>query len=104
MINSCCHLYAVWYALWDRVTEWVPTGASPEGGPVPVIVNRVLCVWIVTVQALLWAGLALRVHQFGWRQYWATEVLGGVQLYILAPLLTPSKGVCRRAQPKEVAV
>jgi cellulose synthase (UDP-forming) len=93
VINSCCHLYAVWYAMRDRVAEWVPTGASPDGGQVPATVNRILCTWIVVVQVLLWSGLALRVHEFGWHRYWATEILGGVQLYMLAPLLTPSKGV-----------
>jgi cellulose synthase (UDP-forming) len=102
MINSCCHVYAVWYAIHDRVAEWVPTGASPDGGQVPVMVNRILCTWIVLVQVLLWSGLALRVHQYGWHAYWATEVLGGMQLYMMAPLLTPSKGVWRHAQPKEV--
>jgi cellulose synthase (UDP-forming) len=93
MINSCCHLYSVWYAIRGRVAEWVPTGASPRGGQVPVTVNRILCTWIVIVLVLTWSGLALRVHEFGWRPYWATEVLAAVQLYMLAPLLTPSKGV-----------
>jgi cellulose synthase (UDP-forming) len=102
MINSCCHVYAVWYAVQGRVSEWVPTGASPDRGQVPMMVNRILCTWIVLVQVLLWAGLAVRVHEFGWRPYWATEVLAGVQLYMLAPLLTPSKGVWRRAHSKEV--
>ena len=103
VINSCCHVYAIWYALRDRVAEWVPTGASPDGGQVPVMVNRILCTWIVLVQVLLWSGLALRVREFGWHPYWATELLAGVQLYMLAPLLTPSKGVWRPAQPKELA-
>ena len=98
MINACCHVYAVWYAIRDRVAEWVPTGASPDDGQVPVTVNRILCTWIVFVQVLLWSGLALRVHQYGWHLYWATEVLAGVQLYLVAPLLTPSKGVWRRRQ------
>jgi len=102
MINSCCHLYAVWYAIRGRVTEWVPTGASPDTGQVPVMVNRILLTWIATVQVLLWSGLALRVHEYGWGPYWATEVLAGVQLYMMAPLMTPSKGVWRRALPKEV--
>jgi cellulose synthase (UDP-forming) len=93
LMNSCCHLYAVWFALRDRVAEWVPTGASPERGQVPRMVNRILCTWIVLVQLLLWSGLALRVHQFGWRPYWATELLAAVQLYLVAPLITPSKGV-----------
>jgi cellulose synthase (UDP-forming) len=102
IINSCCHFYAIWNAIRDRVAEWVPTGASPDGGQVPVMVNRILCTWIVAVLVLLWSGLAIRVHEFGWHQYWATEVLGAVQLYMLVPLLTPSKGVWRRAQPEEI--
>jgi cellulose synthase (UDP-forming) len=96
MINSCCHVYAVWYAIRDRVAEWVPTGASPDGGQVPVAVNRILCTWIVLVQALLWSGLALRVHQYGWHRYWATEVLAGVQLYMLAPLLIAGTALALR--------
>jgi cellulose synthase (UDP-forming) len=98
MINSCCHVYAVWYAMRGRVAEWVPTGASPDRGQVPVMVNRILCTWIVLVQGLLWWGLALRVHEFGWHPYWATELLGGVQLYMMAPLMMPRKGVWRRVQ------
>jgi hypothetical protein len=67
-------------------------------------VNRILLTWIVLVQALLWSGLVLRVAQYGWRPYWATEVLGAVQLYMLAPLVTPGKGVRRvRARASEGA-
>jgi cellulose synthase (UDP-forming) len=95
-INSCCHLYAIWYAVRGRVAEWVPTGAAKKGGLVPRMVNRILCTWIISVQVLLWAGLALRVHEFSWHDYWATALLGIIQLYMLAPLLTPSKGVWRR--------
>jgi cellulose synthase (UDP-forming) len=98
VINSCCHLYSVWYAVRGRVAEWVPTGNSPDSGHVPVRVNRIMCTWIVIVQVLLWWGLAIRVHEFGWQRYWATEVLAGVQLYMLAPLITPSKGVWKRDQ------
>ena len=98
VINSCCHVYAVWHALRGRVAEWVPTGAAPGRGQVPVSVNRILCTWIVIVQVLLWSGLALRVHQYGWHPYWVTEILAGVQLYMLAPLLTPSKGVWKDAR------
>ena len=103
LMNSCCHLYAVWYALRDRVAEWVPTGASPEQGQVPRTVNRILRTWIVAVQLLLWSGLAVRVHQYGWHPYWATELLAGVQLYMTAPLLTRSKGVRKPPWPEEAA-
>ncbi len=96
LMNSCCHLYSVWCTLRDRVAEWVPTGASPETGHVPQMVNRILVTWIVLVQLLLWSGLVLRVAHYGWRPYWATEVLATVQLYFAAPLITPSKGVTTR--------
>jgi cellulose synthase (UDP-forming) len=98
MINSCCHLYAVWYTFRGSVAEWVPTGASSRKGQVPVVVNRILCTWIALVQGLLWSGLALRVHEFGWHPYWTTALLAAVQLYMLAPLLTPSKGVWGNAR------
>jgi cellulose synthase (UDP-forming) len=98
MINACCHLYSVWHAIRGRFAEWVPTGASPDRGQVPMMVNRILCSWIVVVQVLLWSGLALRVHQYGWHPYWVIEILAGVQLYMLAPLMTPGKGVWKRAR------
>jgi cellulose synthase (UDP-forming) len=100
VINACCHLYAIWYAIKGRVADWIPTGASASGGPVPAAVNRILCTWIVVVEALFWSGLALRVHQAGWHRFWVTEMLGCVQLYMLAPLITRSKGVWRRALPR----
>jgi len=105
MINSCCHMYAVWYALRGSVAEWVPTGASSRKGQVPRTENRILLTWIVLVQGLLWSGLALRMDEFGWHLYWATALLAAVQLYMLAPLMTPGKGVWGRAQeePAEVA-
>jgi cellulose synthase (UDP-forming) len=98
MINSCCHMYSIWYAIRGRVAEWVPTGASLSSGKVPMMVNRILCTWIVLVQVLLWSGLALRVSEFGWSPYWLTGLLGAIQLYMLAPLLTRSKGVWKHAQ------
>jgi cellulose synthase/poly-beta-1,6-N-acetylglucosamine synthase-like glycosyltransferase len=98
VINSCCHLYAVWFAVRGVVAEWIPTGASPDSGVVPVMVSRMLRTWILLVLVVIWSGLALRVHEYGWRQYWATEVLAGVQIYMLVPLLTRSKGVWRKAQ------
>ena len=70
----------------------------------PIAVNQILCSWIVIFQVLLWSGLALHVHEYGWHTYWATEVLAGVQLYMLAPLLTPSKGISNRPDEKAVEV
>jgi hypothetical protein len=59
------------------------------------MVNRILVTWIVAVQVLVWSALALRVSQYGWQPYWATIALSCLQLYMVAPLLTPSKGIRR---------
>jgi cellulose synthase (UDP-forming) len=87
VINSCCHLYAIWYAIRGRVADWVPTGASRGQDLVPRMVSRILLTWIVTEQTLLWSSLALRLHEFGWRPYWATLTLSVYQLFMLAPLM-----------------
>jgi cellulose synthase (UDP-forming) len=88
VINSCCHLYALWYSVRGRIAEWVPTGASRGQDPVPLAVSRILCTWIVAVQGLLWASLVLRIHEFGWQPYWATLALTAYQFFLLAPLMT----------------
>ena len=87
VINSCCHLYAIWYAIRGRVADWVPTGASRGEDRVPTVVGRILLTWVVTVQTLLWSSLALRIPEFGWRPYWATFALTAYQLFLLAPLM-----------------
>jgi cellulose synthase (UDP-forming) len=88
IINSCCHLYAIWYAIRGRVAEWVPTGASGGKDLVPRMVGRILCTWIVVEQTLLWSALELRIHEFGWQPYWATLLLSVYQLYMVMPLMT----------------
>jgi cellulose synthase (UDP-forming) len=93
LINSCCHVYAIWFAIRGRVAEWVPTGAAKKGGQVPTMVNRIMVSWIVSVQVLTWSAIALRISEYGWQQYWATIALGCLQLYMVAPLLSPGKGI-----------
>jgi cellulose synthase (UDP-forming) len=98
LINSCCHLYAIWFAIRGRVAEWVPTGAAAKGGRVPEMVNRILVTWIVVVQAAVWGALALRLHELGIGRCWATLALVCLQSYMVAPLLTPGKGISGKAR------
>ncbi|HEY4850227.1 MAG TPA: cellulose synthase catalytic subunit [Streptosporangiaceae bacterium] len=101
LINSCCHLYAIWFAIRGRVADWVPTGASGGKDLVPRMVSRILRTWIVVEQVVLWSSIAVRVHEFGWRPYWATFALGALQLYMLMPLMTRGKGVRQRKEERE---
>ncbi|WP_203920805.1 glycosyltransferase family 2 protein [Rugosimonospora africana] len=107
LINSACHVIAITDALRDKVQEWVPTGAvnkvaKTKKKGAPERVSRLLRVWIVVVQALLWGGLALRFREYGFGPLWATALLAGVQLYMVFPLLRPSYGI-REATPPSPA-
>ncbi len=95
LINSCCHVFAIWDAIKGRVAEWVPTGTAEKGGQVPTMVNRILTTWIVVTQAGIWTPLVLRICEYGWNRYWATIALACLQLYMLLPLLTPGKGISK---------
>jgi hypothetical protein len=59
------------------------------------MVNRILVTWIVAVQVLMWSALAVRIPRYGWQPYWATITLECLQVYMVAPLLTPGKGIRR---------
>ena len=98
LINSCCHVYAIWFAVKGRVAEWVPTGAATKKGQVPTMVSRILVTWILVTQVLLWSALALRLHAFGLSNYWATLALASLQLYMVIPLLLPGKGIAKVAR------
>ncbi|MER7456172.1 cellulose synthase catalytic subunit [Micromonospora sp. NPDC126480] len=110
LINSACHVIAIWDALRAKVQEWVPTGAATNTSKVtkkkgaPERVSRLLRTWIVVVQVLLWGGLAIRFPEYGIGPLWTTALLAAVQLYFVAPLLLPSYGIKTGVPPKEKRV
>jgi cellulose synthase/poly-beta-1,6-N-acetylglucosamine synthase-like glycosyltransferase len=95
LINSCCHAYAIWFAVKGKVAEWVPTGAAKKDGQVATMVNRILVTWIAVIQAAIWTPLAYRIYEFGWDRYWVTLGLACLQLYLVIPLLRPGKGISK---------
>ncbi|NEM90710.1 glycosyltransferase [Galbitalea soli] len=97
MINTFCHVQAVYDALRDRVQAWVPTGAAGlapvrKKGDVPRRTALIARVWFLTTQALLWAGIvrdwSLGVDPL---RMWPTIALGAVQFAMLAPTLLTLK-------------
>jgi cellulose synthase/poly-beta-1,6-N-acetylglucosamine synthase-like glycosyltransferase len=109
IINSACHVIAICDALRANVQEWVPTGAAGKvkkshSKGAPERVSRLLRAWIVVVQVLLWAGLALRLPEYGIGPLWTTALLAAVQLYLVAPLLSPSYGIRRGIPSRPAAV
>lgn len=88
MINSFCHILAITHALRGHVSAWVPSGAAKKKTGVPQTVKRIMVSWIILTQSLLWIGLSINVPEYGWYTYWPTILLGGVQMFMLAPLIT----------------
>lgn len=91
IVNTFCHVLAVVDALRDKVSAWVPTGAAKSAKKkrlsTPVKVAVLLRAWIVTVQVLLWTGIARDIHN---QQPWVfvpAAALGLFQLYMLGPYL-----------------
>ena len=81
MINSCCHLYAIWYAIRGRVAEWVPTGASRGKELVPMMVSRILRTWIVLFRFSYGRGWRCGRANIGWQPYWATLLVAVPAIY-----------------------
>jgi cellulose synthase (UDP-forming) len=93
MVNTFCHLQAVFDAMGDRVQAWVPTGATgtttvKKKGDVPRRTALIARVWFVSTQTLLWAGMVRAVMNgvHPWMM-WPTFLLAAIQLWMLAPTL-----------------
>jgi cellulose synthase (UDP-forming) len=97
MINTFCHVQAVFDALRDRVQAWVPTGAATAApakkkGNIPLRTAVIGRVWFFGTQGLLWIGLG-RAAAAGIDliSMWPAIVLAAIQLVMLAPTLTTLK-------------
>lgn len=132
MINTFCHVLAVYDALHGRVAAWVPTGAKSGSDPkptadarpttdarparasraqrkVPAKVALLVRGWLITVQLLVWTGIARAVSEHQPLAYLPAIALALIQLVLLGPLLwrldpkPVHRAVDRTALPWEVA-
>jgi cellulose synthase (UDP-forming) len=53
---SFAHAVAVWDTWRGHTAEWVATGAT-RSTPLSHRVSRIMCVWLLTVQVMLWVGI-----------------------------------------------
>lgn len=91
MINTMCHLLAVFDALRNQVAAWVPTGAA--GAPVkkkigvPLRIAFIFRAWFVLSQLAVWSGV-VRYVQSGHEllMIWPLVALWGLQAYFLLPI------------------
>jgi cellulose synthase/poly-beta-1,6-N-acetylglucosamine synthase-like glycosyltransferase len=102
MIYSFAHAVAVFHTLQGRTADWVPTGAATKGTPLAVQIRRVMTVTVLTLQALLWCGIARALPEVGIDRLWPMVVLAAISAYVQLPALLPMRA--SRPEPEAVRV
>ena len=95
MVNSTCHVLAVFDALRNKVAAWVPTGAAvitvpKKGMSTPRKVKILMRTWFLAIQLLLWTGIARAMEGHDPWAYVPAALLGLTQLYLFGPFLVRS--------------
>ncbi len=90
MLIGFCHALALLDFLRGRTAAWVPTGAAKRTSTAKRVL-RLLRVWLITAQLLIWSGIVLAVLRFGLDQLWATVLFAGPMLYFVWPLVLGSR-------------
>ncbi len=92
MTYSFCHALALFDVLRGRTDAWVATGAKTRSRT-SVRVQRLIRVWCIGVQVLMWIGIALHAPTYGLSHWWLTIVFTLTNLYLVYPLVLGRSGV-----------
>lgn len=88
LIYSFAHAVAIVHLLTGRTQEWVATGAANRSAtPIAVAVTRTMRLYLATVTALLWGGLAHHVAVYGWGRCWAMVALAVFAGWVAVPVM-----------------
>jgi cellulose synthase (UDP-forming) len=90
MLIGFCHAVALFDFLRGRTASWVPTGAAAKTSTARRVL-RLVRVWLITSQVLIWAGIVVGVLHYGVGAFWATVLFGLPMLYFVLPLLLGSR-------------
>jgi cellulose synthase (UDP-forming) len=90
MLIGFCHAVALVDFVRGRTASWVPTGAA-ERTPTAQRVLRLLRVWLIASQVLIWTGIVVGVLHYGAGAFWATILFGLPTIYFVYPLLLGSR-------------
>lgn len=92
---SFSHAVALWDTLRRRTDSWAPTGTR-QRSRTAVRVRRLVRVWCVAVQVLLWSAVALRAPVYGLDAYWCMVVFALLNLWVVGPLVLGRTDLPRR--------
>jgi cellulose synthase (UDP-forming) len=86
MLIGFCHAVALYDFLRGRTASWVPTGAATKTSTAKRVL-RLVRVWLITAQVLIWTGIVAGVMHYGVGAFWATILFGVPTLCFVLPLL-----------------
>ena len=90
MLIGFCHAVALIDFLRGRTVSWVPTGAAGRTSTARRVL-RLLRIWLITSQVLIWTGIVVGLLNYGFGVFWATILFGLPTLYFVFPLLLGSR-------------
>ena len=73
-------------------TAWIPSGSRSKSNK-GKIAGRIIRIWYVVSQSLIWIALIRDVPVYGFPAYWAPLLLCAFQTIVLFPLMLPGYGV-----------
>lgn len=85
-VYSFCHATALFDVLRGRTDAWAPTGAKVKSRTA-VRIQRLIRVWCVGVQVLLWGAIIWHAPQYGFGKYWCMILFALVNLWVVAPIV-----------------
>ncbi|MDT5033212.1 MAG: hypothetical protein QOC94_3383 [Actinoplanes sp.] len=86
MLIGFCHAVALVDFLRGRTAAWVPTGAAAKT-PTAKRILRLLRIWLISTQILLWSGIVIGLMHYGIAAFWASILFGLPTLWFVYPLL-----------------
>lgn len=86
MTYSFSHALALVDVLRHRTDVWVATGTKTRSRTA-TRVTRLIRIWCVCVQVLLWAAIILHAPKYGWGHWSLMVVFAAMNLYLVYPLV-----------------
>lgn len=97
MLYSAAHAVAIWHMLQGRPAAWVPTGSAGTTVSLATKISRVATGWLVTIQAILIAGVIRGLLEYGVERFWLSAALTVLAMTITVPILRPLRVLERDA-------
>lgn len=94
LVYSVAHLLAALdtFRADMHADAWIPSGSKSKGGKAKAA-GRVIRMWYVISQSLIWIALLRDLPVYGWSAYWVPVLLCAFQTIVLFPLMLPKYGI-----------